>query len=132
MTVTDTSDQPNVLVVLTGRPDEGADRPAEAFVRISESEIGRSIRTDRWKYAVSAPTAHGWRGGMEGGASDVYVERYLYDLAADPGERVNLVDRPEYGEVRGELRERLSARIEAVEGATPDVVPFDEPGDREY
>ena len=115
-----------------GRPDGASERPDAAFVQISESQTGRALRTDRWKYAVAAPSEHGWQGGLDEPASDVYVERHLYDLRADPAERVNLVSRPEYAAVREGLRERLLARIETVEGERPDVVPFAEPGFREY
>jgi len=109
-----------------------SDRPEEAFVQISESQIGRAIRTDRWKYAVAAPSERGWRGGLDEPASDLYVERHLYDLHADPAERVNLVSRPEYASVREDLRDRLLARIDEVEDAEPEVVPFAEPGFRQY
>lgn len=117
---------------LTGRREDGGDRPDEAFVQISESETARAIRTERWTYAVSAPAEHGWQSGLEEPASDVYVERYLYDLAADPAQRVNLATRPEYHEVREDLRERLLSRIESVEGERPDIVPFAEPGFQAY
>jgi arylsulfatase A-like enzyme len=115
-----------------GRRADGDERPDEVFVQISESQIGRAVRTDRWKYAIAAPGEYGWRAGLDDAASDVYVERYLYDLAADPAERVNLAGRPEYRDVADELRERLLARIERVEGASPEVVPHEDPGFREY
>ncbi|WP_129112735.1 sulfatase-like hydrolase/transferase [Halegenticoccus tardaugens] len=104
----------------------------EAFVQISESEIGRAIRTDRWKYAVSAPTMNGWRGGVGEERSDLYVERYLYDLHRDPAERINLVGRPEYRDVTDGLRERLEAHVRRVEGYDPEIRPFENPGYREY
>lgn len=117
---------------LTGQRTDAGERPDEAFVQISESQIGRAIRTNRWKYAVSAPAEYGWRDGLDDAASDVYVERYLYDLSADPAERVNLAGRPEYRDIADGLRERLLSRIESVEGATPEVVPYEDPGYREY
>jgi arylsulfatase A-like enzyme len=91
----------------------------DVFIQISESEVGRALRTDRWKYAVSAPDADGWTES----ASDRYVERYLYDLAADPYERENLAGREEYADVATGLRARLAERIEAVEGTTPTIEP---------
>ena len=104
----------------------------EAFVQISESEIGRAIRTDRWKYAVAAPTIDGWRGGMEEPSSDRYVERYLYDLRADPAEQTNLVGRPAYRGVADDLRERLAERMVAAGEERPEILPFRNPGYREY
>lgn len=103
-----------------------------AFVQISESEIGRAIRTNRWKYAVAAPTVDGWREGIDEPTSDRYVERYLYDLRADPAEHVNLVGRPEYRDVANGLRERLAKRMVAAGEERPEILPFRNPGYREY
>jgi uncharacterized sulfatase len=119
----------SIVPLMKGKNDEWRE---EVFVQISESEIGRALRTDRWKYAVAAPTLEGWKGGMEEPASDIYVERYLYDLAADPAERVNLVRRPAYRERAEELRERLLTRIEEVEDERPDIRAYQNPGYREY
>jgi uncharacterized sulfatase len=93
----------------------------DVFIQISESEVGRALRTDRWKYAVYAPDADG---GAEP-ASDRYRERYLYDLAADPYEHVNLAGRSEYESVAARLRERLVDRIATVEDASPTIEAAD-------
>lgn len=93
------------------------------FIQVSESQIGRALRTDRWKYVVAAPSPTGWRGGQGEKTSDVYVERYLYDLRRDPAEQVNLAGRPDYADISKTLRERLLKRIEAVEGYEPDIKP---------
>ena len=103
-----------------------------AFVQISEAEIGRAIRTDRWKYAVSAPTMNGWRGGNGDPNSDVYLERYLYDLNRDPGELVNLVGRSDYRDVADRLRERLREYIQSVEKEDPEIRAFENPGYRDF
>lgn len=103
----------------------------EVFVEISEAEIGRALRTDRWKYAVAAPTTNGWRGGVGDPHSDVYVERYLYDLARDPAEQVNLVGRPEYRDTVEGLRDRLTAYIVDNGDPEPEIRPFENPGYRE-
>jgi arylsulfatase A-like enzyme len=95
------------------------DRGGEVFIQISETEVGRALRTDRWKYSVYDPDGDGWTDA----ASDHYVERYLYDLRADPYERVNLAGRPEYDDVAERLRKRLRVHIETVEGATPTISP---------
>ncbi|MEU2072856.1 hypothetical protein [Streptomyces sp. NPDC013489] len=31
------------------------DRPESVLVQISEDQVGRAVRTERWKYVVSAP-----------------------------------------------------------------------------
>ena len=81
--------------------------PQEVFVQISESQVGRAIRTNRWKYSVVAPDKDG---GLYS-SSDVYEEEYLYDLHADPHELVNLLGLPSYQPIAAELRERLLARM---------------------
>ena len=79
--------------------------PQEAFVQISESQIGRAIRTKRWTYAVMAPD-----GGDHPG-SDVYHEEYLYDLASDPYQKRNLAREAAYARVRAELAATLKRRM---------------------
>ena len=62
--------------------DDAADWQDEVFIQISESQVGRAIRSKRWKYAVTAPDKDGWNDM----SSDHYVETELYDLLADPNE----------------------------------------------
>ncbi|MEN6478552.1 MAG: sulfatase-like hydrolase/transferase [Anaerolineales bacterium] len=94
---------------------ESADWPGDVFVQISESQVGRAVRTRRWKYAVNAPGADGWAVP----AAEVYEEQYLYDLEADPFEQHNLVGDPAYRAVADELAERLIQRMVAVGEARP-------------
>jgi arylsulfatase A-like enzyme len=81
--------------------------PDEVFIQISESQVGRCIRTKKWTYSVSAP---GLRGG-EVGSSDRYQEEFLYDLEKDPHERNNLIADDDYDNVKLELRETLLRRM---------------------
>ena len=37
------------------------DWPKDVFVQISESQVGRAIRTKRWKYCIDASDKSGWR-----------------------------------------------------------------------
>jgi len=83
------------------------DWPEEVFLQISESQVGRAIRTREWKYSVSAPD----KSGRRDSASDVYIEEFLYDLTADPHERNNLVADPNYADIRAQLAQRLKRRI---------------------
>jgi len=94
------------------------DWPDEVFVQISESQVGRAIRTKRWKYCIDAPDKSGWRDAD----SPRYVEQYLYDLQADPHERTNLVGDPGYRQVADELAERLIARMVAAGEKAPEIV----------
>lgn len=101
------------------------DDDGEAFIQISESQVGRALRTDRWKYAVAAPSPTGWRGGKAEKSSDVYVERYLYDLARDPHERINLVGRPDFRTVADDLSDRLLDHIKRIENESPKIKPYE-------
>ena len=89
--------------------------PQEVFVQISESQVARAIRTQRWKYCVNAPDGVGWRDA----GSDRYVEEALYDLHADPYELENLAGVDAFRAVADELRERLIARMVAAGEAAP-------------
>lgn len=88
-----------------------------AFIQISEMSVERALRTDRWTYSVYDPDAD----PIDDPASDEYVERYLYDLHADPHQRVNLVGRPDYRGIADELRERLCACIAKYEDRTAEI-----------
>lgn len=70
------------------------------FIQISESQIGRAVRTDRWKYSVSAKN-------RDSAFADSYTEDCLYDLQNDPYEKNNLISDPSLAQTRKELREIL-------------------------
>lgn len=59
----------------------------DIFIQISESQVGRAIRTDRWKYSVEAPD----KNPVGDSGSDEYTEAFLYDLEHDPYELHNLI-----------------------------------------
>jgi uncharacterized sulfatase len=95
-----------------GRPLQDAvngtpDWPEEVFIQISESQVGRAIRTKKWKYSVRATDKNGW----EDPDAEVYTEDFLYDLDNDPHERNNLVRDPAFGEIRKKLAECLKKRM---------------------
>jgi arylsulfatase A-like enzyme len=116
----------SLLPLLRG---ERQDWPGEMFVQISESQVGRAVRTQRWKYGVVAPDKDGWREA----ASDRYREEYLYDLLSDPYELTNLSGLQSHTEVAAVLRERLIRRMVAAGEAPPIIepaVPRPTPGQR--
>ena len=93
--------------------------PEEAFVQISEAQVGRAVRTHRWKYCVDAPE----KGGGRDAGSDRYVEQYLYDLEYDPYELTNLIERQSHRSVADVMRERLVRRMTEVGEDAPVIVP---------
>nr|WP_255307036.1 sulfatase/phosphatase domain-containing protein [Paraliobacillus sp. PM-2] len=103
----------NSIVPLVQRKEK--EWPEDIFVQISESQIGRAIRTDRWKYAVYAKD----KDGTEAPSSDTYEELYLYDLHADPYELTNLVGINAYRSIADQLKDRMLKYIENIEGEYP-------------
>ncbi len=102
----------NLLDVVEKKADN---RPNEIFAQISESRVGRCIRTARYTYSVYAP-------GVNGGAaaaSDRYADDFLYDMEQDPYQLNNVVADPAYAQVKAELRERLLDWIWRAEGTRP-------------
>lgn len=75
----------------------------EVYIQISESMVGRALRTDRYQYIIHAPQKKPFKDA----GSEVYVEGWLYDLAVDPLEQTNLIDHQDYLEVKVQLREQL-------------------------
>ncbi len=93
--------------------------PEEVFVQISEAQVGRAVRTQRWKYGVDAPHRHA---GRDPG-SDRYVEQYLYDLQSDPHELANLIGLESHKEVAEAMRGRLLRRMTEAGEAEPEIEP---------
>lgn len=91
--------------------------PNEIFLQISESQVGRAIRTEKWKYSVSAPGKH----GGQFTDSDFYVEEYLYDLERDSHERNNLVEAPELAGIREQLAAILKRRMAGAGEVIPEI-----------
>ena len=100
------------MLPLVRREAEGW--PEEAFIQISETQVGRAVRTQRWKYGVDAPD----KSGMEDSSSDRYVEEHLYDLEIDPYELRNLIGLESRAEVADVMRDRLLRRM--VEAGEPE------------
>ena len=105
----------NLLDVVEKKDDN---RPNEIFAQISESRVGRCIRTARYTYSVYAPGVN----GGEAASADRYADDFLYDMEKDPHQLNNVVADPAYAQVKAELRERLLAWIQRAEGAQPVVV----------
>ena len=102
----------NLLDVVEKKDDN---RPNEIFAQISESRVGRCVRTARYTYSVYAPGVN----GGEAAAADRYADDFLYDMERDPHQLNNVVADPAYAQVKAELRERLLEWIERAEGNRP-------------
>ncbi len=96
---------------------EQIDWPNEVFIQISESQIGRAIRTKRWKYAVKAPDEY----GCKGSSAPIYREDCLYHLFADPYELTNLIGLESHRPLADHLRERLLVRMQQAGEVIPQI-----------
>ncbi len=72
------------------------------FIQISESQVGRAIRTKRYLYSVRSLGQ-----GYICHSARVYYEDYLYDLEKDPNQLNNLVGNENYSAVRARLSKML-------------------------
>lgn len=107
---------------LDGRPlQDTISAPEDVLVQISESQIGRALRTSTHTYAAKAPTRQPMAGHRRS-AADRYVGTHLYDNTNDPHQQRNLVDEPASSGLRRVLAERLAERIQEVEGIRPATV----------
>ena len=98
--------------------NDSSNWPKEAFLQISESQVGRAIRTKKWTYSVRAPGEEDWY--TEPG-SEIYIEDFLYDNENDPHQRNNLVADPEFCEIRKELAKRLKRRMIEANEKEPEI-----------
>ena len=102
----------NLLNVVEKKDKE---RPNQIFAQISESRVGRCVRTPRYTYSVYAPGVN----GGEAASSDVYADDFLYDMEKDPYQLNNVVDNADYADVKADMRKRLLDWIEKAEGKRP-------------
>lgn len=91
--------------------------PEEVFIQISESQVGRAVRTQHWKYGVDAPA----KNVRTDSASNEYVEQYLYDLRCDPYELRNLIGLDSHQEVSQIMQQRLIRRMTEAGESKPTI-----------
>lgn len=117
-----------------------------AFYHISETQLGRGIRTKKWKYSVHAPhvqplmrmdehfTTEGFYRMLMNSkpGSDSYIEQYLFDLEADPYEKNNLVNDPKLKDIRAQLAQILCRCMERAGEKTPAIYPADTELPKQY
>ncbi len=94
--------------------------PQEIFIQISETQVGRAIRTKKWKYSVKAPK----KDGILYSKSDVYKDDFLYDLENDPFEKHNLIEDLEYVAIKKELSQLLIQKMVEAGESSPSIIYF--------
>jgi arylsulfatase A-like enzyme len=83
----------------------------DIFIQISESYVGRAIRTKKYKYCIIDETKKPY---IES-SSNVYRECYLYDLENDKLEQNNLINDLNYENVRRSMRKIIKGYIKDIE-----------------
>lgn len=91
----------------------------DIFIQISESQVGRAIRTDRWKYSVEAPD----KDPVKDSSSQEYTETFLYDLEHDPYELHNLIHSAAHEKVCLTLAEKLKKCMKEAGEEVPVIHP---------
>lgn len=91
------------------RGEEVLDRN-ELMFQLSESQVGRGLRTKKWTYSVRDADKEGWIVSK----GERYVERHLYDNEEDPHQLNNLVTEPGMKSVRETLRNTLSKKMHEI------------------
>lgn len=95
------------------------DWPQEVFIQISETQVGRAIRTKKWKYSMKAPHKNGFLHAF----ADKYKGEYLYDLENDIYEKHNLINDPSYSNIITDLTEILINYMVEVGEKVPQILP---------
>lgn len=90
------------LLPLTRNETEGW--PDDTLIEFGDNTMspGRAVRTNRWKYAVTASEEF-----LNRGRADEYHESFLYDLRSDPYELKNLIGSEAHVPVKRELKQKL-------------------------
>lgn len=109
----------SLRALLNGGTD---DWPEDTYIQFGDSWMspGRALRSNRWKYAVTA-------GNEDKGkaTANVYIETHLYDLRTDPYELSNLAGRPSHDELRKKLASRLLERMREAGEPVASIHPAD-------
>lgn len=108
----------SLLPLIRGGDDLDGRVRTEILIQVSESEVGRALRTRRWKYYVHDPDSDPLRDA----ASSKYREGHLYDLWADPYELHDLIGLETHREVSRVLKERLLRLLVEAGEPAPEII----------
>lgn len=75
------------------------------YSQVSESYVGRLVRTDKWKYVIHAAGKRPFHD--MGTDKDTWTDKHLFDMVNDPTEKNDLKDNPDYNEIKAQLRKLL-------------------------
>ena len=81
------------------------------FLQISESFVGRAIRTEDYSYCIYDPD----KNPLEDKDSLTYKSYSLYDLKKDPYQLNNLVNDESYNDVKMKLKSIIKEKIMSIE-----------------
>ena len=96
-----------------------------ALIQISETQIGRAVRTEKWLYGVTG-NGDPWNES----AASLYTGTYLYDLQADSAQLHNLINYRSHIPVQQELRLLLKELMMQADEADFEIEITD--SDQEY
>lgn len=88
------------------------------FIQISESYVGRAIRTNKYKYCIVDESKNPYK-EMH---SDSYKELYLYDLEKDSLEKNNLINDIKYEDIKIHMRKLIKSFIKKIENIDVKIV----------
>lgn len=108
----------NLLPLLESR-DAQNDWDNVAYIQISESMVGRAVRTRQWCYCVADRSMK----GTEAPASTRYEEYQMYSLSDDPAQQVNLIARQEYRDDAAKLRNLLLKKMAEAGEDVAEITP---------
>ncbi len=106
------------LLPLICSPEARRDWRNQALIQISESMVGRAIRTREWTYCVADTNLNGYKD-----SSSMHYEEYqMYNNYSDPAQLVNLAGRQPFKQA-AQLREELLAMIVESGEPAPTITP---------
>lgn len=75
------------------------------YSQVSESYVGRFIRTLEWKYVIHATGLKPFND--MGTDQDKWTDKHLFNIKNDPAEKKDLKDDPNYNDIKQELRKLI-------------------------